>query len=78
MSEIKAASAEGRLLEIFGAGTAAVVCSVEKIGYKDDVINIATGEDGLGPITRTMLNEIVGRQTGKIESDWSVFVTKTK
>ena len=59
-------------------GTAAVVCPVEKIGYLEHTINIPTGENGLGPITQTMLDEITGRQMGKIESDWSVFVTQTK
>ena len=28
----------------------------------------------MGPLSRPLLSELVGRQTGEIESDWSVVV----
>ncbi|GAA95207.1 hypothetical protein E5Q_01863 [Mixia osmundae IAM 14324] len=92
MAEIKSAASEGKLLEIFGSGTAAIVSPVERIGsfvpslvtctladsvrcrYNGQSINVPVGADGLGDIARSMLTEVVGRQTGEIPSDWSVVV----
>ncbi|KDQ19839.1 hypothetical protein BOTBODRAFT_27261 [Botryobasidium botryosum FD-172 SS1] len=74
MKEVKAAAESNRLLEVFGAGTAAVVCSVKNIGYNGEDIAVPTGPDGLGPITKSILDEITGRQLGIIPSDWSVEV----
>jgi len=74
MSEIGNAAQEGRLLEVFGAGTAAIVCPVECIGYNGGKIRIPIDESGLGPITKVMLGEITGRQIGTIPSEWSVEV----
>lgn len=74
MPEVEAAAKDGRLREIFGSGTAAIVSSVDSIGYDGRQIAVPVGEDGLGDVTRAMLRGIVGRQLGEIESDWSVLV----
>jgi len=74
MQEVKAASQNGRLVELFGAGTAAVISPVDRIGYMGEDVLIPTGEDGMGPVSRVMWKELNGRQTGKIPSDWSVVV----
>lgn len=76
MAEVKAASLEGRLVELFGAGTAAVISPVDKIGYLGEDVLIPTGEDGMGPVSRAIWTELVGRQTGAIKSDWSVLVAE--
>ncbi|KAH0838607.1 aminotransferase [Lanmaoa asiatica] len=76
MGEIIAASKTGRLVELFGAGTAAVVAPVEKIGYMGSDIIIPTGEDGMGPISKPLWKELVGIQTGEIASDWNFVVAK--
>lgn len=76
MAEVKAASAEGRLVELFGAGTAAVISPVDRIGYMGEDVLIPTGEDGMGPISKPIWQELVGRQMGTIESEWSVLVTE--
>lgn len=76
MAEVKAASSEGRLVELFGSGTAAVISPVDRIGYMGEDVLIPTGEDGMGPISRPIWKELVGRQTGAIKSDWSVSVTE--
>ncbi|KAG8969791.1 hypothetical protein FRC03_000617 [Tulasnella sp. 419] len=78
MKEIKQAAESGRLLEIFGAGTAAIVCPVKAIGYLGKDIPVPVGEDGMGPLTKTFLEEIQKRQLGVVESDWSVTVTNGK
>ncbi|KAF8139930.1 aminotransferase [Boletus edulis] len=74
MGEIIAASQAGRLVELFGAGTAAVVSPVDKIGYRGSDIIIPTGEDGMGPVSRPLWKELVGIQTGEIASEWNFVV----
>ncbi|KAJ7706441.1 branched-chain amino acid aminotransferase II [Mycena rosella] len=72
MKEVKAAAAAGRLVEMFGAGTAAVISPVDRIGYMGEDVHIPTGEDGMGPVSRPIWTELVGRQWGAIASEWSV------
>lgn len=70
MKELQQAEKEGRLLESFGAGTAAVVCPVKSILYGDSEIKCV---NELGPVTKTIHKVVTdiqyGRQTYK---DWSV------
>jgi branched-chain amino acid aminotransferase len=69
MPEIQGAANEGRLLEAFGAGTAAVVVPVECIRYKGLDIEIpATGD-----LTKRMWNELLAIQYGKVDGPegWS-------
>lgn len=56
----------------FIVGTAAVITTVDKIGYLGEEVIIPTGSDGMGPVSRIMWKELVGRQTGVIPSEWSV------
>lgn len=74
MKEIQEASRAGQLVEMFGAGTAAVISAVDKIGYMGGDILIPTGKEGMGPVAHAMWKELVGRQTGVIPSEWSVAV----
>lgn len=74
MGEIIAASKAGRLVELFGTGTAAVVTPVEKIGYMGIDVAIPTDEDGMGPVSKPLWKELVGIQTGKIPSEWNFVV----
>mmetsp|Transcript_43342 Transcript_43342/g.63612 ORF Transcript_43342/g.63612 Transcript_43342/m.63612 type:complete len:342 (+) Transcript_43342:318-1343(+) len=70
MKEIQVASAEGRLVEAFGAGTAAVVSPISCIRYQGVDIDIpATGE-----ITQKVWDQITGIQYGRINGPegWSV------
>ncbi|KAG1854144.1 aminotransferase [Suillus subalutaceus] len=77
MAEIVQSSKEGRLVELFGTGTAAVISPVERIGYNGGEVMIPTGEDGMGPVSRPLWTELVGIQTGAINSDWN-YVVATK
>lgn len=70
MPEISNASAEGRLVESFGAGTAAVVTPISCIQYKEKDIEIpATGD-----LTKRIFSDLMGIQYGRIEGPegWSV------
>ncbi|KAF9560206.1 branched-chain amino acid aminotransferase II [Agrocybe pediades] len=74
MAEVKEASLTGKLAELFGAGTAAVISPVDRIGYQGEDVHIPTGKDGMGPVSRHIWTELIGRQTGAIPSDWSVVI----
>ncbi|KAI5123590.1 hypothetical protein M0805_003408 [Coniferiporia weirii] len=75
MSEVKAASSAGTLVELFGSGTAAVISPVDRIGYLGEDVLVPTGPDGMGPVSRVIWRELVGRQFGTIPSEWSVTVS---
>lgn len=71
--EVIEAEKSGALIEMFGAGTAAVVSPVDRVGYKGKDIHIPAG-DGIGPIAKAMLERITDIQLGKVEHEWSVVV----
>jgi branched-chain amino acid aminotransferase len=71
MAEIAQASREGRLLEIFGAGTAAVVSPVRKISWKGHLVDcgLKEGEEA-GEVALQMKSWIEGIQYGDEEHKW--------
>ncbi|KAH8120250.1 branched-chain amino acid aminotransferase II [Phellopilus nigrolimitatus] len=77
MSEVKAASENGTLVELFGAGTAAIISTVDRVGYLGEDVLIPTGPDGMGPVARVIWRELVGRQFGTIPSEWTVTVAES-
>ncbi|KIV89085.1 branched-chain amino acid aminotransferase [Exophiala mesophila] len=73
MPELAEAEAEGRLLEVFGAGTAAIVAPVRKIAYKDKMIDCGLKEtEEAGEVALTMKNWIEAIQYGDEPHPWSV------
>lgn len=65
MREITEAVAEGRLMEVFGSGTAAIVSPVRAISYKDEMIDCGLPADQeAGPIAKKMKDWIEGIQYG--------------
>lgn len=74
MNKVIQSSKEGRLVELFGTGTAAVISPVERIGYNGGDVMIPTGEDGMGLVSRPLWTELVGIQTGAVKSDWNYVV----
>jgi|EP01033_Poteriospumella_lacustris_P000003 branched-chain amino acid aminotransferase len=71
MGEVVAASKEGRLLEAFGAGTAAVISPVKGIVYNGEEIHVPTGEN-VGEVAQSLWNTLTSIQYGKIPHPWSV------
>jgi branched-chain amino acid aminotransferase len=55
----------GRLKEVFGAGTAAVISPVGQIKYKDQVITI--NDDQTGPVAKKYYQAITGMQYGQTD-----------
>ena len=76
IKELYDASKEGRLIEAFGAGTAAIVSPVRKISWKGEIIDCGLKEtEESGEIALRMKNWIEGIQYGEEEHEWS-YVTK--
>mmetsp|Transcript_11685 Transcript_11685/g.17615 ORF Transcript_11685/g.17615 Transcript_11685/m.17615 type:complete len:392 (-) Transcript_11685:168-1343(-) len=74
MTEVRNAASDGRLLEAFGAGTAAVVVPVSCIEYQGQDIDIP---NTTGEVTKRVWDQITGIQYGKIQGPddtWSVVV----
>ncbi|RHZ73433.1 branched-chain-amino-acid transaminase bat2 [Aspergillus turcosus] len=72
MSEVAQASEEGRLIEVFGAGTAAIVSPVRTISYRGKPVDCGLKEnEEAGEIALQMKNWIEGIQYGDEEHPWS-------
>ncbi|KAJ3769939.1 aminotransferase [Lentinula raphanica] len=77
VADLQRWSAEGKLLEAFGAGTAVIIASIGKIGFHDqgELKNIVlpAHENGIGPIADAFRTRILDIQEGKEEwKIWSV------
>ena len=59
------AAEEGKLEEVFGTGTAAVVSPVKELDWEGKVANISGGK--IGPLTQKLYDTLTGIQMGKIE-----------
>ena len=73
MAEIEEAEKDGRLVESFGVGTAAIISPVNAIHYKGRDIMVPTGDD-IGPIAQSIWTAITDIQYGRVEHEWSVKV----
>lgn len=74
MSEFLKGLKENRIKEVFGAGTACVICPVKSILRDNQIIDIPTMENG-PRIAKKFYDELTGIQYGRIPSPWSVVVT---
>ena len=74
IDEIAQAYDEGRLLEAFGSGTAAVISPIGELKWGDKVMTLNNGE--IGEISQKIYDTLTGIQWGKIEGPegWSVKV----
>jgi branched-chain amino acid aminotransferase len=72
MTDLYEASLEGRLMEAFGSGTAAVVSPVRKVAWKGKVVDCGLKEtEETGPVAAQMKEWIEARQYGDEEHEWS-------
>ncbi len=74
IDEVVEAFHAGEMEEVFGAGTAAVICPVAGMGYKGEVLEVAGPVPG--EVTQRLYDEITGIQYGKLEDrhGWNVRV----
>ena len=76
IADIMAAAREGKLEEVFGTGTAAVVSPVKELVWKGEHAFIGDGK--IGPVTQKLYDTMTGMQWGKIPDTkgWIVPVEK--
>lgn len=65
--DIMKASREGKLEEVFGTGTAAVISPVGELRYEGEVATINGGK--IGEVTQKLYDTLTGIQWGKIKDD---------
>lgn len=58
----------GKLEEVFGTGTAAVISPVGKLRYKDDVMTIGGGN--IGELSQKLYDTVTGIQWGKLADEF--------
>ncbi|PVZ99482.1 hypothetical protein BB558_004457 [Smittium angustum] len=78
MKQLAKASKEGRLHEVFGAGTGCIISPVKEIGYLGSNIpvpldpNDPTSESG--PLSRRIYEELMAIQYGDIPHEWTTIL----
>ena len=74
IDEIYEASKDGTLEEVWGTGTAAVICPVGQLRWEHNIMQVQDG--GIGPISQKLYDAITGIQLGKImdNNNWIVEV----
>lgn len=73
MGELVNALKENRILEVFGSGTACVVCPVNRILYQGQNHHIPTMENG-PKLAKRFLKELTDIQYGRTPSDWMYLI----
>lgn len=62
---------EGRVIEVFGCGTAVVVVPLKTLGYGDEVWKFEIDEAlGSGPICNYIYETILDIQYGRVEHEY--------
>ena len=76
IADVMKAAEEGKLEEVFGTGTAAVVSPVKELDWEGKVAMISGGK--IGPLTQKLYDTLTGIQWGKLpdEKGWTVKVPK--
>lgn len=74
MNDLKKGLKEKRIKEVFGAGTACVICPIKSILFNNETIDVPTMDHG-PDIAKRLYEELTGIQYGRIPSPWSVSVT---
>lgn len=74
IQEIYDAYCDGKLEEVFGTGTAAIISPVGELRWGDHVMNI--NDNQIGEVTQRIFDTITGIQSGKVadEDGWVVTV----
>lgn len=73
MAEVREALKENRLLEMFGCGTACVICPIERLVHRGESLHIPTMEQSNSLHTR-ILKAITDIQYGVVPHSWAIEV----
>lgn len=73
INEVVLGAQRGELTEVFGSGTAAVICEVEGIGYKGDMVKLDIAKYKISSMLKDTIN---GIRSGRIadENNWTIKV----
>ncbi|XP_036156947.1 branched-chain-amino-acid aminotransferase, cytosolic isoform X3 [Myotis myotis] len=74
MGDLTTALEQNRVKEMFGSGTACIVCPVSDILYKGETLHIPSVENGTKLATR-ILDKLTDIQYGREESDWTIILS---
>ncbi|MCJ1261331.1 hypothetical protein MMC22_001195 [Lobaria immixta] len=73
MTELQDAAREERLREVFGTGTAVVICPVRNIKWRDTAFSCGLeAMQEAGPVAEQMKRWIENRQFGHEENEWGI------
>ncbi|KAA0705750.1 Branched-chain-amino-acid aminotransferase, cytosolic [Triplophysa tibetana] len=73
MKELIGALNDGRVLEVFGSGTACVVCPVGSLLYREKIYQIPTMQNG-PDLAKRFHKELTDLQYGRKQRDWAPLV----
>ena len=65
IDDVFKAGREGKLEEVFGTGTAAVISPVKELFYKGETVIV--GDGGIGDVTKKLYDTMTGIEWGKLE-----------
>ncbi len=78
MPQVIKAGKEGRIIEMFGAGTAAIVSPIKLIHFEGQDVKVPLDPSDptsqAGPLTKKIADTIMGIQYGETPHEWSVVV----
>jgi len=74
MAELVTALKENRVVEMFGAGTAAIVSPVYKLNYKGVDYTVPCKNGVAGDLAQRLLNSIMAIQYGEVDHPWSIVI----
>lgn len=77
MTEVAEAAKEDRMIEMFGCGTACVVCPINKIRYDDKDIDIPVKGGVAGELAQKVWDHLLDIQTGRVEHEYSHVIKGT-
>jgi branched-chain amino acid aminotransferase len=75
IDELYSAAADGRLVEAFGTGTAAVISPIGELNWNDRIITVNDGK--IGELSMKLYETITGIQTGDIKDEFG-WITEVK
>ncbi|XP_066120891.1 branched-chain-amino-acid aminotransferase, cytosolic isoform X1 [Saccopteryx bilineata] len=74
MGDLATALEQDRVKEMFGSGTACIVCAVSDILYKGETLHIPFSENG-SKLARRFLDKLTDIQYGREESEWTIIIS---
>ena len=74
IDELTRAIEEGRVREMFGCGTAAVVSPVKALAYKGVEYAVPVKDDKIGPLAQRLWDTLMNIQLGRVDHPWCVRV----